>query len=230
MRTLKPTSCVFVLQSDNTYQSIKVYCNAVFWIFYNFIKDFTILNVECFYYWIITVPVLCVCVCIHTHTHTHTHTHIYTYIHTLLLHLQHISIPCIIQPFFILHILLYFTGKLDLKIFRKVRRKELNVCNVVDNIEEFQTTSDIRNICKRYRYNLHVLNTNLSKYQEGIYNTEIKPFNNFSPTIKSLNHNIKKLYNYFFCNSVVDCLNYVMYICIRKEYCICAETCSTSLA
>jgi hypothetical protein len=35
---------------------------------------------------------------------------------------------------------------------------------VVDNMEKFQTNSDIHNIITRYRYNLHVSNTNLGKY------------------------------------------------------------------
>jgi hypothetical protein len=56
---------------------------------------------------------------------------------------------------------------------------------VVDNIEKFQTNSDIHNIITRYRYNLHVPNTNLSKYQKGVYYTRIKLFNNLPPTIKS---------------------------------------------
>jgi hypothetical protein len=38
---------------------------------------------------------------------------------------------------------------------------------VVDNIETFKTNSDICNINTRYRYNLHVPNTNLSKYQKA---------------------------------------------------------------
>jgi hypothetical protein len=63
---------------------------------------------------------------------------------------------------------------------------------VVDNIETFQTNSDIHHISTRYRYNLHVPNTNLSKYQKGVYYSGIKLFNNLPPTIKSLNHDIKK--------------------------------------
>jgi hypothetical protein len=63
---------------------------------------------------------------------------------------------------------------------------------VVDNFETFQTNSDIRNISTRYKYNLHVPNTNLSKYQKGVYYSGIKLFNNLPPTIKSLNHDIKK--------------------------------------
>jgi hypothetical protein len=63
---------------------------------------------------------------------------------------------------------------------------------VVDNIQKFQTNSDIHNISTRYRYNLHVTNTNLSKYQKGFYYTGINLFHNLPPTIKSLNHDIKK--------------------------------------
>jgi hypothetical protein len=44
----------------------------------------------------------------------------------------------------------------------------LSLLFVVDNLETFQTNSDIHNISKRYRYNLHVPNTNLSKYQKGV--------------------------------------------------------------
>jgi hypothetical protein len=49
---------------------------------------------------------------------------------------------------------------------------------VVDNIETFQTNSDIHHISTRYRYNLHVTNTNLRKYQKGVYFSGIKLFNN----------------------------------------------------
>jgi hypothetical protein len=52
---------------------------------------------------------------------------------------------------------------------------------VVYNLETFQTNSDIHNISTRYRYNLHVPNTNLSKYQKGVYYSGIKVFNNVSP-------------------------------------------------
>jgi hypothetical protein len=64
---------------------------------------------------------------------------------------------------------------------------------ITDNIETFQTNSDIHNISTRYRYNFHVPNTNLSKYQERVYYSGIKLFNNLHPTIKSLNHDIKKI-------------------------------------
>jgi hypothetical protein len=65
----------------------------------------------------------------------------------------------------------------------------LSLSFVVDIIETFQTNSDIHNISTRYRYNLHVPNTSLKK---GVYYSGLKIFSNFSPTIKSLNHNIKK--------------------------------------
>jgi hypothetical protein len=64
---------------------------------------------------------------------------------------------------------------------------------VMDNIEKFQTNSDIHNMNTRYRYNLHLPNTNLSKYKKGVYYSGIKLFNNLPPTIKSLNHDIKKV-------------------------------------
>jgi hypothetical protein len=57
---------------------------------------------------------------------------------------------------------------------------------VADNLETYQTKST------RYRYNLHVPNTDLSKYQKGVYCSGIKLFSNLLPTIKRLNHNIKK--------------------------------------
>jgi hypothetical protein len=63
---------------------------------------------------------------------------------------------------------------------------------VVDNIETFKTNSYIHNISTRYRCNLHVPNTNLSKYQKGVYYSGIMLFNNLAHTIKNLNHNIKK--------------------------------------
>jgi hypothetical protein len=61
----------------------------------------------------------------------------------------------------------------------------------VNNIEKFQTISNIHNISKRYTYNLHVPNTNLSKYQKGVYYAGIKLFNNLPPSIRSLSHNMK---------------------------------------
>jgi hypothetical protein len=56
---------------------------------------------------------------------------------------------------------------------------------VVDNKEKFQTNSDNHSISTRYRYNLHVPNTNLSKYQKEVYCSGIKLFNKVPPNIKS---------------------------------------------
>jgi hypothetical protein len=62
---------------------------------------------------------------------------------------------------------------------------------VADNTEKFQTNSDIHNISTKYRYNLHIPNTNLSKSQKGVYYSGIKLFNKLPPNIRSLNHDIK---------------------------------------
>jgi hypothetical protein len=62
---------------------------------------------------------------------------------------------------------------------------------VVDNREKFQTNSHIHSISTRYRHNLHAPNTNLNKYQNGVYYSGIKLFNNLPPYIKNLNHNVK---------------------------------------
>jgi hypothetical protein len=44
---------------------------------------------------------------------------------------------------------------------------------------------------EEYRYNFHVQNSNLSKYQKGVYYSGIKIFNNLPPNVKNLSHNIK---------------------------------------
>jgi hypothetical protein len=56
-------------------------------------------------------------------------------------------------------------------------------------MEKFQTNSDIHST--RYRYNIHVPNSNLSKYQKGVYYSGIKIFNNLPPNVKNLSHNVK---------------------------------------
>jgi hypothetical protein len=61
----------------------------------------------------------------------------------------------------------------------------------MDNMEEFQINSNIHSISTRYRYNLPVPNTNLSKYQKGVYWSGMKLFSNLPPSIKSLNHGMK---------------------------------------
>jgi hypothetical protein len=52
---------------------------------------------------------------------------------------------------------------------------------VMDNLETFQTNSNIHNISTGYRYNLHVPNTVLRKNQKGVYYSGIKLFNNPPP-------------------------------------------------
>jgi hypothetical protein len=59
---------------------------------------------------------------------------------------------------------------------------------VVDNIEKFQTNSDIHS--KSTRYNLHVPNSNFSEYKKGVYYNGIKLFTILPPNMKSLNHYI----------------------------------------
>jgi hypothetical protein len=61
---------------------------------------------------------------------------------------------------------------------------------VVDNMEKFPTNSDIHSISTRYRYNLHVPNSNFSKYQKEVYYSGIKLFNNLPTNVKNLSHNI----------------------------------------
>jgi hypothetical protein len=62
---------------------------------------------------------------------------------------------------------------------------------VVENLDKFQRNTNVHNLNTRCKYDLHMPNTNLIKYQKGAYYTGIKLFNNLPPTIKSLNHDIK---------------------------------------
>jgi hypothetical protein len=62
---------------------------------------------------------------------------------------------------------------------------------IVDNMEEFQTNSEELSLNTRHKYDLHVLNANLSSYQRGTYYAEVKLFNTLPSNIKSLNHDIK---------------------------------------
>jgi hypothetical protein len=57
--------------------------------------------------------------------------------------------------------------------------------------DKFQRNTDVLNSNARRKYDLHMQNTNLTKYQKGGYYIGIKLFNNLPPTIKSLNHDIK---------------------------------------
>jgi hypothetical protein len=62
---------------------------------------------------------------------------------------------------------------------------------VVENLDKFQRNTEEHNLNTRCKYDLHMPNTNLTKYQKGVYYTGIKLFNNLPPTIKSLNRDIK---------------------------------------
>jgi hypothetical protein len=64
----------------------------------------------------------------------------------------------------------------------------LSLSFVVDNMEKFKTNSDIHSISTRYRYNVHVPNTKLNKYERGVYYSEIKLYSNLPANIKNLNH------------------------------------------
>jgi hypothetical protein len=76
--------------------------SAMFYLslFYDFIKDFELFNIECF-----CVGITTVCI-----------------VQLRLLFSQDILIPCVIQPFFIFHVFSYLVGKVSLCIFRKVRK------------------------------------------------------------------------------------------------------------
>jgi hypothetical protein len=59
---------------------------------------------------------------------------------------------------------------------------------VVDNMEKFQTNSDIHNINTRHKHDLHQPSANLTSYQKGAYYAGIKLFTTPPDSIKSLNH------------------------------------------
>jgi hypothetical protein len=62
---------------------------------------------------------------------------------------------------------------------------------VVDNMETFQTNSDIHNINTRHKHDLYQPSANLTSYQEGAYYAGIKLFNSLPDSIKRLNHTVK---------------------------------------
>jgi hypothetical protein len=55
---------------------------------------------------------------------------------------------------------------------------------IVDNMEKSQANSHIHSISIRYRYNLHVPHTDLSKCQKGVYYSGIKLFSKLPPNNK----------------------------------------------
>jgi hypothetical protein len=58
-------------------------------------------------------------------------------------------------------------------------------------LDKFQRNTNVHNLNTGRKYDLHMPNTNLTKYQKGVYYTDIKLFDNLPPTIKSLNRDIK---------------------------------------
>jgi hypothetical protein len=45
---------------------------------------------------------------------------------------------------------------------------------VVENLDKFKRNTDVNNLNTRRKYDLHMPNTNLTKYQKGVYYTGIK--------------------------------------------------------
>jgi hypothetical protein len=64
---------------------------------------------------------------------------------------------------------------------------------IVDNMEKFQTHSDIHNINTRHKHDLHQPSANLTSYQKGAHYAGTKLFNTHPDSINSLNHDIKLL-------------------------------------
>jgi hypothetical protein len=62
---------------------------------------------------------------------------------------------------------------------------------VVDDLDKFQTNSDIHSISTGHRYNHRVTNTKLGKYKNGVYYSGIKLFGNIPPNFKSIIHDLK---------------------------------------
>jgi hypothetical protein len=60
----------------------------------------------------------------------------------------------------------------------------------VENLGKLQRNSDVHNLNKRQRYDLHMPTSNLNKYQKAEYYTVIMLVNNLPTTIISLNHGI----------------------------------------
>jgi hypothetical protein len=46
---------------------------------------------------------------------------------------------------------------------------------------------------RRVKYDLHMPNSNLTKYQKWVYCSGIRSFSNLPTTIKNINHNVKIL-------------------------------------
>jgi hypothetical protein len=83
------------------------------------------------------------------------------------------------------------------KLASKVLKKMLHIYIIcllsflVENLDKFKRNTDVHNLNTRRKHDLYMPNTNLTKYQKGVYYTGIKLFNNLPPAIKSLNYDIK---------------------------------------
>jgi hypothetical protein len=62
---------------------------------------------------------------------------------------------------------------------------------IVDNMEKFQTNSDIYSTNTRHKHDLHMPNANLTTYQKGAFYAGIKLFNILPSNTKTLSHDIK---------------------------------------
>jgi hypothetical protein len=63
---------------------------------------------------------------------------------------------------------------------------------VVKNMEEFISNSEVHSINTRYGFDLYPPAIKLTKYQKGVYYSEIKIFNHLPQNIKNLSRNVKK--------------------------------------
>jgi thiamine pyrophosphokinase len=63
---------------------------------------------------------------------------------------------------------------------------------VVQNIEEFTSNSEVHSINTRHKSDLYPPSIKLTKYQKGVYYSEIKIINHLPQNIKNLSWNVKK--------------------------------------
>jgi hypothetical protein len=62
---------------------------------------------------------------------------------------------------------------------------------IVNNMDRFQTNSNIYSINIRHKHDLHMPYANLTSYQKGAYYAGNKLFSTLPSNIRSLNHDIK---------------------------------------
>jgi hypothetical protein len=63
---------------------------------------------------------------------------------------------------------------------------------IVKNIDEFTINSEVHTINTRHRSDLHQPSKNLTKYQKGVYYSQIKIFSHLPQNIRNLSWNVKK--------------------------------------